>query len=58
MFAKALGTIKIKCPIQCSFVKNVVYGVDKYADISSVCQAAIHVGASNDNGGHFGLQFT
>jgi hypothetical protein len=58
MFANVKGTVKVKCPVKCSFIKSNINGIDKYTDTSSVCQAAIHAGAANDHGGSFGLLFT
>lgn len=57
MFANVKGTVRVKCPVQCSFIKSNIFGIDKYTDTSSVCQAAIHAGAANDHGGQFGLLF-
>jgi hypothetical protein len=37
LFEKVSGTIKVKCPVKCSFVPNIVFGFGKYTDTSSVC---------------------
>uniref|UniRef100_A0A3Q3VYK0 Uncharacterized protein n=1 Tax=Mola mola TaxID=94237 RepID=A0A3Q3VYK0_MOLML len=41
----------VKCPPRCKESKQQVYGTGIFASISSICNAAIHSGVINNNGG-------
>jgi len=41
----------VRCPKDCTFETQYVYGSEVYALTSSICQSAIHAGMMTDNGG-------
>ena len=51
-FSGTLGTkYLVRCPANCSKKSHNVFGNNLYSGDSSICQSAIHCGASNDRGG-------